>query len=180
MDKEWYEIVIENWSQIAILLGMIGFIIKSLTNFWLKKQEILFSRLQENKILEIKAFYKSYQKLNLELTTYLYQTRFGKHSLEIFNEIKENIRKRFVDFNYNTMTVRLFLDKEDLTTIDEIESELESIAKDLNKWHADKYTENRDKTTGLLSEIMDERLPKKLPELINKIETSLRNNLRLK
>lgn len=180
MDKKWYEIVIDNWAQITILLGAIGYVIKLLTNYWLKKREITFSRLQENKILEIKEFYKSYQQLELALRSYLYQTEFGDHDPEIFFKIKENIRDKFISFSYNSMTVKLFLSSEDIETIDKINDTLESIRVDIGIWHIYKQSINPPEGWDKLKEIMEERLPKKLPELIKKIETSLRQNLNLK
>jgi len=180
MEKKWYELLIENWAQITILFGLIGYIIKSLTDFWLRKKEITFSRLQENKILELKEFYKSYQQLEIALTEYLYQTEFGEHNSKIFQKIKENISRKFTDFNYNVMCVKLFLDNDDIDTIEEIYITIESIRKDIGKWHIYSTSQNPPEGWDKLIEIMDERLPKKLPMLMKKIESSLRNNLNLK
>ena len=180
MKKDWYEIFIENWAQITVMIGAIGFVIKTITFYKLKKREITFSRLQENKILEIKTFYKSYQSLEIALREYLNQTKFGKHSPEIFNRINENIYSKFIDFNYNVMTVKLFLESDDNKTIDEISETLKKIQLDIDKWHiyinSDVPREEWDK----LYDIMNEKFPKKLPELIKRIEDSLRKNLNLK
>jgi len=174
MNKSFYEIIIENWAQITVLIGAVVVFIQTISSFWLKKREMTFSRIQENKILEIKAFYKSYQQLELALGEYVNQTRFGEHTIEIFNIIKENIRIKFIDFKYHSMTVKLFLDSEDTKIIDDINEIFESIRMDMIRWHIYNNSKNQPEGWDKLSEIADERLPKKLPELINKIETSLR------
>lgn len=179
MKLNWYEIILDNWAQIVVIIGAIGFVIQQLVQFWLKKREITFSRLQENKILEIKEFYKSYQKLEIALRQFLYQTEFGTHKDEIFDEIKHRIRDCFIDFDYHVMTVRLFIDSNDLEVIDEIRDTLESIRKDIGKWHI--YNESPHPPEGWdkLKEIMDDRFPKTLPALIKKIEMSLRKSMKL-
>jgi len=89
--KTWYQIVIDNWAQITVIVGVIGFIISKVIEVNIKKREIKYSKLQEKKIIEIKSFYKSYHALELALRDYLYQTEFGAHEKEIFRKIKERI-----------------------------------------------------------------------------------------
>jgi len=179
MEKHWYEIILDNWAQITVIIGSIGFVVQQLIHFWLKKREIIFSRLQENKILEIKDFYRSYQKLEIALRDYLYQTEFGTHDADIFAQIKNRIRECFFEFDYNVMTVKLFVDSDDIEVIDEIRDTLESIRRDIGKWHINNKSKNPQKGVDKLEEIMDERFPKTLPALIKKIEGSLRRSMKL-
>jgi len=180
MEQKWYQIILNNWSQIVVVLGSIGFVIRTLTIYWLKRREITFSRIQENKILEIKVFYKSYQSLEIALMTYLNQISFGEHSNEIFRKNREDIYSKFIDFSYNSMTVKLFLDTEDIITIDEITKTFECIRIDLETWLIYSKSTNPPDGWDKLEEIRKERFPKKLPELIKKIETSLRQSFELK
>ena len=179
MEKHWYEIILENWAQITVLIGIVGITLQQLIQYLLKKREITFGRLQENKILEIKAFYKSYQKLNIVLWDYLVQTEFGKHDKEIFNEMKSKIRKHFIDFDYHVMTVKLFIDSGDIKVIDEIRQTLESIRKDISIWLVNNEFNNHQDGVDKLKEIMDVRFPKTLPSLIARIEGSLRKSMKL-
>lgn len=88
---------IENyWAQVAIIIGIIVFIVQKSYELKLKKKEIKFSRVQENKIIEIKAFYKSYQLLEMATKEYLHQTEFGEHSEEIFDRIKKTFEKNLL------------------------------------------------------------------------------------
>lgn len=174
---KWYDLILANWSQIAVMLAAIGYIIQKIADWSLRKKEITFTRLQENKILEIKSFYKSYLSLEVALRGYLHQTEFGEHKDEIFNEIKRKIYECFLDFNYSSMTVKLFLSDGDIKTVDEIYKVLESIRVDIGGWHIYKNSGNSSKDFNQkLTEIMDERFPKTLPSLIKKIETSLRKS----
>ena len=97
IDKNWYRVVIDNWAQITVILGLISFIISKFLDLKIRKKEIQFSKLQENKILEIKLFYKSYHSVLLGLKEYLYQTEYGEHNPEIIKNIKNEIRIRFIE-----------------------------------------------------------------------------------
>jgi len=192
--KKWYEIIFDNWSQITVLLGIVGFVIKTLTVFFLKKKEITFSRLQENKILEIKSFYKSYQKLNIDLSTYLNQMLHEKdHKAlkkneeeyiklinDIYDTFREDIHNHFFDFRYNAMTIKLFFDNEDLSIIDEISNTFDSILKELDTYRSNNKLSNTSEGWENLERIRDEDILKRLPELIKKIEVSLRQSFKLK
>ena len=81
--KELYEFLVKGWVQILLIISGIAYFIQKGYELRLRKKEIKFSRLQENKILEIKSFYKSYQLLFLSLKQYAYQTEFGEHSDDI-------------------------------------------------------------------------------------------------
>ena len=72
------EIIIKYWSQITVVIGIviggIGFILKILLNWNLRKKEITFSKLKETKIIELKNFYSSYINLEVELKNLLHAT----------------------------------------------------------------------------------------------------------
>ncbi len=184
IQKEWYDIVFDHWAQIAFFLGFIGFCIKTFVDLEMKKREIRFSRVQENKILEIKNYYKSYQLLEIALQRYLRQTYHGEHKQEIFDEITKEILDKFIDFEYNSMTVKLFLEEEDINTINEIMETFSLVNKYLRLWHVhvnDKYSNyvNKKDDDGNLEKIKNVIFPETLPALIKKIEISLRKNFNL-
>ena len=175
-DKKWYSLIIENWSQIAIILGIIGYIIKTVLAWKIKKYEISFFKVQENKINEVKSFYKSYQALRISLEKYINQTEFGIHDQKIFTEIKNEIDKCFIDFDYSCMTVKLFIEESKLETIDEIFIICQTIKRDIAKWHIYQKSTNQPENWDNLEDIRKNRLAKTLPELIKSIEESLRKS----
>jgi len=175
-DKSWYNVVLENWSQIVVLLGMISYLIQILINWNLKKNEISFSKIQENKIQEVMSFYKSYQALRIALESFLNQTMFGEHSDEKLNEIRVHIQKCYFDFELNCMTVKLFIEKSDINTINEINEIFESIKVDIELWHIYRDSQSPPDDWNKLKEIREERLKIKLPELVKSIESNLRKN----
>lgn len=174
--KNIWEIVFGNWAQITVLFGVIGYIFKTITDWRFKKSEISYSRIQESKILEVKSFYKSYQRLEISLRRFINQTEFGEHSNEIFNEIRKDIRDSLIDFQFNCMTVKLFIEKREIETIDEIYQVCNTIRKDIEKWLVYKSSPNPPKDWDMLDEIRNKSLEIILPKLIKRIETSLRKS----
>jgi hypothetical protein len=180
--KTWYELIIINWSQITVILGVIGYIVTTLVNWNLRKTEISFTKVQEQKILEIKEFYKSYQKLEYSLYTFLNQTNFGSHEPEILNDIRKQIQEYTMAFEYNCMCLKLFIQESQITTIEEIYNSCCTIRKDIDSWHIyktginpEKYTEYNEK----LNNIGNTQLPE-LSQLLKRIESSLRKDYNIK
>lgn len=174
---------IENyWTQVAIVIGVIVFIVQKSYELKLKKKEIKFSRVQENKIIEIKAFYKSYRLLEMATKEYLHQTEFGEHSEENFDRIKKNIREKFIDFDYYSMTIKLFLNEKDTRIIDEIGDILEKARVDIGIWHIRNRSKSpqKDGWDSELNTLLSETFPKKLPALIKQLEASLRSSFDIK
>jgi hypothetical protein len=174
-DKEWYDIVFQYWSQITVLIGIIGFCAGKFIELNNKKSEIRFSKLHENKILEIKLFYKSYQSARIALKRFYEQTMFGEHTQEILNNLSQEINEKLIEFEYNSMTIKLFIDNKDLMTIDEILKTLSTIRTDLLIWHINARPNNSTNLPDNLEKI-GFTLNKTLPDLIKNIEGSLRNN----
>tara|TARA_B110000090_G_scaffold207981_1_gene260604 strand:+ start:258 stop:602 length:345 start_codon:yes stop_codon:yes gene_type:complete len=111
-DIQWYKFIIINWTQVVFILGVIGYIIKLFIDWDIRKKEISYYKIQESKLLEAKDFFKSYQSLRIALELFYNQTRFGKHSDDIFNNIRNDIRQNYIDFEYKYMTLKLFVKDE--------------------------------------------------------------------
>jgi len=169
--------ITDYWAQLTVIIGCIGFVLKTIIESYNKKKEIRFSRLHENKILEIKNYYKSYQKLRVALLRLHFQLQFRGREEEILKKLGENIAKRFIKFEYNSMTVKLFIDPDDVIIIDEIMKNLSKIDLDLRLT----IIQERFPTTNDLPERLEaifEIFKKTLPELMNKIEINLRENFK--
>jgi len=182
-EKNWYQIIIDNWAQITVLLGMISFITVTLVNWSLKKKEIKLSKLMEHKVIEIKAFLKSYHELELSLKNYLHQTEFGNHSPEIFKKIRENIIEKLLAFQYQRMTIKLFLRTEDIEIIDETYKTLNSARISIGSWHIYHKTgsslEKAEEADKKLNELSEKVFPEELPSLIKKLENNVRKSFEL-
>lgn len=181
--KDWLEVIVKYWPQLVVLIGSIIIILQKIVELVLKRKEIKFSRIQENKVLEIKSFYKSYQGLFIVLRRFAYQTEFGDLNEEGIQKLKQEITQKLDEFDYSSMVVRLFIDSDDLATIDEIREEFEKIRVGVSMWHnfKNRKTSNYiEKYDNALTEIVNEIIPKRLPSLIKKIETNLRKSFDLK
>ena len=173
--KEWYETIFEYWAQITVLLGIIGFCIGKILEFNIKKNEIRFSKLHENKILEIKTYYKSYQSLRNALQRFYNQTVFGTHSEEIFKSLSNDISEKFIEFDYDSMIIKLFIDNKDLEIVDDITKTLSVVRAELLIWHINARPNNSTNNQDNIEKI-GQVLDKRLPELIKNIENNLRKN----
>lgn len=74
------------------------------------------------------------------------------------------------------MTIKLFLKKEDIKTIEQISKLLKSIKRDIERCIVYKDSNSHNKHWDKLEIIKKEQFRKELPELINKIQTSLRKS----
>jgi|GEM_PF-1920563 len=177
--KLWWEIILENWAQTAVILGFISYIIKTIIEWKLNKYKISFSKIQENKIIEVKAFYKSYQTFTLSLKSFLDQTEFGEHKPEIFDKLRRDIRESYIDFEYNCMTVKLFIETQEIKTIENISKICTNIRIDIERWHIYRTSMSPPNDWDKLNEVRNQ-FDNTLPTLVKKIENSLRKSYNVK
>lgn len=171
--------IAEFWPNISFLLGggVLGFFIRSFIELRNKKNEIRFSKLHENKILEIKSFYKSYQLLRVALQQLHFQIQFREHNQEVFKKLGRNIARKFVIFEYNLMTVRLFIDNKDIAIVEDIKKSLSQVDTDLQMTLVElKFPLANDLPDKM--EAVWAVFDKTLPSLINKIELNLRESFK--
>jgi hypothetical protein len=69
----FYEFIIQNWSQLIILLGALGYILKTTFDFLLKKKEIKFIKLHELRAVKISAIFQSLAEMEHSFDRYLSQ-----------------------------------------------------------------------------------------------------------
>ncbi len=133
-------------------------------------------KVQEMKLTETKMFFLGYQSFSISLEQFINQIFFGSHSKDVFNKYRTNVRESHIDFEYKCMTLKLFLKDDDLQTIDDISEILKTIKVDIERSliYLDKDVDSE--YWGKLKEIKSEKFRKELPELIKKIETSLRKS----
>lgn len=179
MNKEWIELIFDNWSQITVLLGVIGFIIKTMVDLKVRKQEIKFSYLQQSKKAEVKEFYKYYLELERKLKEYLFITAQNQEDRK--QEVRVELLNRWERFELSYYHVRLFLPDKDIALLDEIKKELEDIHLQVDYFQIDKSFGVTEKEMVLkLRNIRDEIFPKRLPILMKRIEDNLRKDYGIK
>lgn len=174
MNQEWVLTLRDSWSQITVLLGAAGVIIKMFIDWRVKKQEIKFHYLQQNKKSEVKEFYRHFLEFENKLKQYLFR---AAQSQEVGWEFREELAKSWNRFNLNFYHVRLFLSDKELAVIDEIKSELDEVHLQIDYLIIDKTFGVTDKELLLaLRRIRDDVFPKKIPLLMKTIEQSLRKD----
>jgi len=171
------DLIITNWQQILFFLGFLVIVFTSIMNWIYKKKEIRFNRLHENKITEIKEFYKSYYILAREIKTYYYQTEYGSHDDAFFEKIKLKIIEAYQDFEYHLLIVRLFIKENQLELIENLKTQTEEMYLSISKWHIHKGDAERNKYNDKLNQIGDNIIPHIIPELLKRIENELRKDL---
>lgn len=176
--RKWYEIIFQNWTQIVFILGSIGIVFTAIMNWYYKKREIRYSRLHENKIIEIKDFYKSFFNLETEIKKYYYQAEMGTHSEQIFNEIRSKISIATLDFEYHLRIVRLFINDDQIELIENLKQKIEEVRSNVSKWLIYKNGPEGRTYSKKLSEVGDKIIPKELPELLKKLEDELKKDLK--
>lgn len=171
--------LIEYWSQVTFILLTFGYIIQTIWSKILRQKEITYTHVTQNKITEVKAYIRSYNELVFILSEYYYIS--AQNQNEKLFEIKEKVSKSWTNFIVCYSTLKIFLKKEDYQLYNDVENQLQEVQKLLFYNEIDKHFGNTDKDAlNKLREIRDEIFPKKLPELIKRIEESLKQDMGIK
>lgn len=173
----WSDVIFKNWSQIVLFLGAIGYIIKSFTEWKFKKYEISFYKIQENKILEVKNFYKCYNQLDAALFTFTQQTLDEQVMNEKAKELRYNIDIAYVELRNNCLSLKLFINENEIKTIDEILGLYQKVTIEIALWNVRRVakTSNWNYFKDEFYDIQGE----KIPDLIKEFERSFRASYNL-
>jgi hypothetical protein len=98
------DFIVKSWSQIVILIGALGYILKIILDFTVKKKEIKYAYVYTEKARAFKEFTLSYQKLNESLIETAFQfkyenTGFGDFEMRInglHKELNNNINVLYI------------------------------------------------------------------------------------
>jgi len=177
------EIIIKYWSQITVVIGIviggIGFILKILLNWNLRKKEITFSKLKETKIIELKNFYSSYINLEVELKNLLRATAQNKE--EDIQTIQQRMPEIWKQFYFDSTFIRLYLSTDELEIFEELKKELDNIQLKIDFYRIDqKFGEYDNDLIKELRHIRDEIFPVRIPALLKQIEKNFKNDFNIK
>ncbi len=171
--------IIEYWSQLTFILLGVGYVIKTICDAILKKREITYSQVTQNKISELKLYIKSYNELVFLLKEYHFAA--GQNQKSKLPDIQEKVYKSWINFITSYGILRVFLKASEYPLYEEVKVQLEEIQKRIVFNEIDKSFGIIDKDSiKKLWEITEDIFPKKLPELIAKIEWSLKKDMKIK
>ena len=149
-------------------------VLTSILTFYLNKISYKNGKSLENKIVEIKVFYKSYQLYKLGIERYLFYTMHSAINSSDTKSIENDLFKLLQDFNYQCTIVKLFLNDVDYKNISIVESMLTQIKKDIDIFHVDFNYDSPADSGQRLAEISNVELKTTLPALMKNVESSLR------
>jgi len=112
-----YNFLSNNWSQILVIIGGIGYLLQVILNFIIKKREIKFEFLYKEKAFAFKEYLLEYQKLKDELTrqssNFIYGSiKFDQFEASIKSSIEALRSKLYLAYMFCTQK-----EKEDLFSI---------------------------------------------------------------
>ena len=109
------DLIINYWSQIVILIGAIGYLLKLFFNFVIKKKEIKFTIFQKLRNEEVKSFYISF--LEFEEILKQYNARaFNGYNLDerFYDKLELSYKNLILDFS----SLKLISNKKHFEEID--------------------------------------------------------------
>ena len=106
----FYEFIIQSWSQLTILLGALGYFLKIIFDFLLKKKEIKFIKLHELRAEKISAIFQSLAEMEHSFDRYLSQVH-NLASLEAEKKLLDTARASVNGFKKMIHINELYFDQ---------------------------------------------------------------------
>lgn len=104
------EFIIEYWSQLAVLLGVIGYLLKTIFDFIIRKREIKFIKLHELRAEKISAIFHSLTNMEQSFDQYLNKVH-NLSSLEEEKAMLDEARESINDFKKLIYINELYFDR---------------------------------------------------------------------
>lgn len=89
---DFLKFLADNWSQVVVIIAALGYLIKIILDFNIKKREIKFEFIYKEKASAFREFLLSYQNLNAELTVKAYQLLYGNIKFSQFEKDITSLR----------------------------------------------------------------------------------------
>ena len=159
----------EYWSQIVVLLGAIGFVVQT----FYKRKDFVYSKIKENKILEIKQLIKIYTPLQWHLNGLYYSLESSKIQNPIIE--RTEIRNLMIQFEEQSQIVKLFIEKKDHELLDQLNTLINDCRAGIFQINF-RIEANRNVENDKWDEVKD-KITKTLPNLFNELTEAVRNDL---
>lgn len=144
-------------------------------DFWSGSRSLKRDKLHENRIVEIKNFYKSYHLFKLGVEDYFSYTLSSVITdIEITKSQSNGLLPLLSEFQYQSMVIRLFLDETTYQDVLELEKVISKIKLDIDLFHIAYNSKSNNNYGERMLEIKDVDFKITLPNLMNNIELILR------
>jgi len=166
--KQFFEFLSQYWSQIFIFIMAIGYILKILIDWNVKKTEIKFSTLTIERNETIKKFYKDFLYIQLKLQDYLIFTKSIEK--EKASKTADELNIAWEIFFDSFSFLKLFLNQKYEPVLDQMYKELYNLHAEIDIFYRDVFS---NKMTE--SEIKSKYDFISIEIIAKKISVSLRN-----
>ncbi len=122
--------LIDNWSQIVVLLTAFGALLKIVLDFYTKKAEIKFKYIFEQKAEAFKSYLIDYQNLKDNITKQSYSFLYGNIT---FKEFEVNIKKAVDELRNKINTIYMYCSEKEKNQLYSILNESFFIIYKINK-----------------------------------------------
>jgi hypothetical protein len=174
------DFISNNWSQLTVIIGILSYIVKQYFNYRLKKQELNYKHVLDNRIKEFKEFYKVFFELKNEIEQFGFQMEFGKHDQDDFYKYRNSINQLFNEIELPIRTLRFYLSEEDKTNIDNLKQILLDSRKILSV-NSRRTSDNRIEVNwDEVGKISSMESSEKMMKLVENIESNVSRSLKTK
>ena len=176
----------EYWSEITLVLfmiiGVIKYIIKMYFDSSIKKTEIIFDKVKQQKLIELKNFFNCFNKLNSSLM--FYSAIINQNDEKFASHIQNKLGDDWNSFKISILYLKLFLSNDETEILKKLDNELLEVNRTLVYYGFDNPSsfigEEYKIRLKKLREIRDTTFKKTIPDIIEQLQENLRSDFRVK
>lgn len=170
------EVIMQYWSQFILVFIGLGYLIRKIIDWNIKKTEIKYSSLQIERTNAIKEFYKTFILLQLDFNEYLLYSKLKKK--DMVNEKIEQMNLNWSKFFMSFSLLKLFIDEKYKDTFENIYSTLQHLHNEIDCFYIEIETNDltQEQINVKFNNIANEKIGKELYSVINEIEKIIRSN----
>jgi hypothetical protein len=173
------------WSEATLILFVIiagaKYLIKTYFDLSIKKTEIIFDKVKQQKLIELKNFFTCFNDLNSSLI--VYSAMVNQNDKKFSSQIENKLSDDWTSFKTSILYIKLFLSNEEIKIINELDNELLEVNRTLRFYGFDDPTtfkgEDYETRIKKLREIRDTTFKKKIPKIIEQLIDNLRADFRV-
>jgi hypothetical protein len=115
----------DNWAQIVVVIGAIGYIIKTILDFQVKKKEIRFAYIYQEKSGAFHQFFLSYQDFISIVVTQSFRLKAGAITYQEFDSMVSEQRKAIMK---NIDALYIYCSKKEIDLLYKVANSTASVA----------------------------------------------------